>query len=216
VEAVEDMTAIAAMHVTSKRIRVRFYPLLFAALVALILAPGGRTQEVAAQLDPAQTKIEFTLGSTLHTVEGTFKLKSGAIRFDPATGRMSGSIIVDATSGESGNPGRDRKMHREILESAKYAEIIFAPSEAKGAFNPKGLSNLEVSGQFRLHGQDHDMTLPIDIQPAGQQLQMTMHITIPYIKWGLKNPSTFILRASDKVEIDIHAVGQVVANGAPH
>jgi hypothetical protein len=45
---------------------------------------------------------------------------------------------------------------------------------------------------------------------------MTMHITIPYIKWGLKNPSTFILRASDKVEIDIHAVGQVLGDEAPH
>jgi polyisoprenoid-binding protein YceI len=209
------MTTITTMNVTSRRIRVRFYPMLFAALAALILTPAGRAQEVAAQLDPVQTKIEFTLGSTLHTVEGTFKLKSGAIRFDAATGKMSGSIIVDATSGESGNAGRDRKMHREILESGKYPEIIFTPNEAKGAFNPNGPSRLEVSGQMRLHGQDHEMTLPIDIQPAGRQLRMTMHITIPYIQWGVKNPSTFILRASDKVEIDIHAVGQVVTGETP-
>jgi len=209
------MTTMATVAVTSKRIRVRFYPLLFAALTALILTPAGRAQEVAAQLDPAQTKIEFKLGSTLHTVEGTFKLKSGAIRFDPSTGKMRGSIIVDATSGESGNGGRDRRMHHEILESGKYPEIVFTPIEAKGAFNPKGPSKLEVSGQIRLHGEDHDMTLPIDIQPAGPQLQMTMHITIPYIKWGLKNPSTFILRASDKVEIDIHAVGRVVTDETP-
>src|SRR5258708_8140692 len=93
------MTTMVA--VTSKRIRVRFYPLLFAALTALILTPAGRAQEVAAQLDPAQTKIEFKLGSTLHTVEGTFKLKSGAIRFDPSTGNMRGSIILDATRRES-------------------------------------------------------------------------------------------------------------------
>jgi polyisoprenoid-binding protein YceI len=204
------MTTITTMNVTSRRIRVRFYPLLFAALAVLILTPRGRAQEVAVQLDAAQSKIEFTLGSTLHTVEGAFKLKNGAIRFDPATGKMSGSIIVDATSGESGNAGRDRKMHREILESGKYPEIIFTPNEAKGAFNPNGPSRLEVSGQMRLHGQDHEMTLPIDIQPAGRQLQITMHITIPYIQWGLKNPSTFILRANDKVEIDIRAVGQVV------
>jgi polyisoprenoid-binding protein YceI len=209
------MTTMAAMTVTFKRIRGQLYLVLFGALAALVLTPAGRAQEVAVQLEAAQTKIEFTLGSTLHTVEGTFKLKSGAIRFDPATGKMSGSIIVDATSGESGNEGRDRKMHREILESGKYPEIIFTPNEAKGAFNPKDPSKLEVSGRFRLHGQDHEMTLPIDIQPAGRQLQMTMHITIPYLKWGLKNPSTFILRASDKVEIDIHAVGQVVADETP-
>ena len=197
------------------RARVQFYLAVFVALAALVLAPTGRAQEVAVQLDPVQTKIEFTLGSTLHTVDGTFKLKSGTIGLDPSTGKMSGSIIVDATSGQSGNEGRDRKMHREILESGKYPEIVFTPNQVKGTFNPKGPSKLEVSGQFSLHGQDHDMTLPIDVQPAGRQLQMAAHITIPYIKWGLKNPSTFILRASDKVEVDIHAVGQFVGDDSP-
>jgi polyisoprenoid-binding protein YceI len=203
------------MRVMTGRVRVQFYLAVFVALAALVLAPTGRAQEVAVQLDPVQTKIEFTLGSTLHTVEGTFKLKSGTIRLDPSTGKMSGSIIVDATSGQSGNEGRDRKMHREILESGKYPEIVFTPNQVKGTFNPKGPSKLEVSGQFSLHGQDHDMTLPIDVQPAGRQLQMAAHITIPYIKWGLKNPSTFILRASDKVEVDIHTVGQLVGEDSP-
>lgn len=189
------------------RFRGQFFLLPFAALAALVLAPAGRAQESVVQLDAAQTKIEFRLGSTLHTVEGTFKLKSGSIRFDPSTGAISGTIVVDATSGESGNGGRDRRMHREILESAKFPEIVFTPSQVKGTLATQGPSRLEVSGQFHIHGQDHDVTLPIDIQPSGRQLQMATHITIPYVKWGLKNPSTFILRASDKVEIDIHAVG---------
>jgi polyisoprenoid-binding protein YceI len=202
------LTVMAGMTVSQGRTRVRFYLALCATFAALSLAPAGRAQEFVVQLDPAQTKIEFTLGSTLHTVEGTFKLKRGTIRFDPTSGKIGGSIIVDATSGESGNGGRDRKMHREILESGKYPEIIFTPSQVKGTFDPKGPSKLEVSGQFSLHGQDHDVTVPIEIQSAGRQLQVTTHITIPYIKWGLKNPSTFILRASVKVEINIHAVGQ--------
>ena len=32
-----------------------------------------------------------------------------------------------------------------------------------------------------------------------------IHFTIPYVKWGLKNPSTLFLRVSDKVDIDIAA-----------
>ena len=195
--------------------RVRLLLVFFAALAAHTFAPAGRAQESVVQLDPAQTKIEFTLGSTLHTVHGTFKLKNGTVRFDPTTGKISGSIVVDATSGESGNEGRDRKMHREILESGKFPEIVFTSGQAKGAFNAKEASRVEVSGQFRLHGEDHEMTLPIDIQPAGRQLQMATHITVPYIKWGLKNPSTFILRASDKVEIDIRAVGRVLGDESP-
>jgi polyisoprenoid-binding protein YceI len=207
---------MATMTVSQGRIRVRFYFALCVTFAALSLAPAGRAQEFVVQFNPAQTKIEFTLGSTLHTVEGTFRLKSGTIRFDPTSGKIGGSIMVDATRGESGNAGRDRKMHREILESGKYPEIIFTPSQVKGTFDPKGPSKLEISGQISLHGQDHDVTLPINIQPSGRQLQMATHITIPYIKWGLKNPSTFILRASDKVVIDIHAVGQVTDGGASH
>ena len=208
------MTEMATMTVSQRRNRVRFYFALCAMFAALTLVPSGRAQEFVVQLNPAQTKIEFTLGSTLHTVEGTFKLKSGTIRFDATSGKIGGSIIVDATSGQSGNEGRDRKMHREILESGKYPEIIFTPSQVKGPFDPKGPSQLEVSGQFSLHGQDHDVTVPIEIQPSGRQLQMATRITIPYIKWGLKNPSTFILRASDKVEVNIHAVGQITDDGA--
>jgi len=205
---------MAGKTVFSQRNSARIYLALFSAITAFILASAGHAQEIAVQLDPAQSKIEFTLGSTLHTVEGTFKLKSGSIRYDPATGKMGGSIVVDATSGESGNGGRDRKMHREILESGKYPDIVLMPSRGDGTFNPKGASRLEVSGLFSLHGQDHAITLPIEIQPAGRQMKLATHITIPYIKWGLKNPSTFILRASDKVEIEIHAVGQFVGEQA--
>jgi polyisoprenoid-binding protein YceI len=200
--------------VLSKRNLVRIHRALFCAIIALLFAASGHGQEIAVQLDPAKSKIDFTLGSTLHTVEGTFKLKSGSIRYDPSTGKMSGSIVVDATTGESGNGGRDRKMHREILESGKYPDIVLAPNRGDGTFNPKGPSKLDVSGVFSLHGQDHEITLPIEIQPDGRQLTLAAHITIPYIKWGLKNPSTFVLRASDKVEIEIHAVGQLVGEQA--
>jgi polyisoprenoid-binding protein YceI len=210
------MTVMAAITASQGQIRIRFCLALCVTFAALCLSPAGRAQEIVVHLDPAQTKIEFTLGSTLHTVEGTFNLKSGTIRFDPASGKIGDSIIVNATSGESGNAGRDRKMHREILESCKYPEIIFTPIQVKGAFDSKGPSRVEVSGQFSLYGEDHDVTLPIDIQPSGRRLQMATHITIPYIKWGLKKPSTFILRVSDKVEIDVHAAGQPADGGASH
>lgn len=157
------------------------------------------------RLDPAQTKIEFTLGATLHSVHGNFKLKTGAVRFDPSTGAASGSIVIDATSGDSGNDGRDKKMHREILESGKFPEIIFTPNHVKGSLAPEGPSKLEVAGQIQLHGQNHEMTLPLEITSSKGNLETTTQLTIPYVEWGLKNPSTFILRVSDKVTIEIHA-----------
>jgi hypothetical protein len=49
---------------------------------ALEAKPG----EVILHLDPAQSKLHWALGSTLHTVHGTFALKRGAVRFNPASG----------------------------------------------------------------------------------------------------------------------------------
>lgn len=183
--------------------------LWFACAFALLNASAARGQDCAVGVDPAQTKIEFSLGSTIHTVHGTFMLKSSSIHYDPSSGKMSGTIVVDATSGESGNSGRDSRMHREILESAKYPEIVFAPAQVKGAVATSGPSSVEVSGTFRLHGRDHEMTVPMDVVADGPKLALSMHFVIPYVEWGLKNPSTFVLRASDKVEISIHAAGRM-------
>ena len=198
-----------------RRFSVPFTLAVFAGLATLILSPASRAQESAVQLDPAQTKIEFTLTAVLHTVHGTFALKSSTIRFDPSSGKISGAIVVDATSGDSGNSGRDKKMHREILESAKFPEIVFTPKQITGTVTAEGASKVGVSGQFRLHGQDHDVTLPIDVKADGKNLRITTHIEIPYVQWGLKNPSNFLVHVGDKVAIDIQATGRLQSVGNP-
>jgi polyisoprenoid-binding protein YceI len=78
-----------------------------------------------------------------------------------------------------------------------------------------GISKVEVSGRFRLHGQEHDVTLPAEIKAEGKYLSITAHMDIPYIQWGLKNPSNFLLHVSDTVKIEIQSTGHVVPTGNP-
>ena|ERR1700721_113523 len=197
-----------------RRFSVPFLLAAFAELAILSLAPACLAQESTIQIDPVQTKIEFSLGGSMHTVHGKFTVKSGMIRFELSSGKMDGAIVVDATSGDSGNGGRDARMHREILESAKYPEIIFTPMRMTGVIAPEGSSKVAVSGKIRLHGQDHELTLPVDVNSDGKNLQIATHIDIPYVQWGLKNPSNFFLRVSDVVAMDIHAMGRVQLPGA--
>jgi polyisoprenoid-binding protein YceI len=179
------------------------------------LVGAARAQETVVHLDPAQTKVEFSVGSTLHTVHGAFKLKSGEVRFDPATGKASGAIVVAATSGETANDGRDKKMHGKVLESEKFPEIVFTPNQVHGKIAPQGSSEVEVSGVFRLHGQDHDLTMTVAVEPrASDQIQATTHFGVPYVKWGLKSPNTFLLKVDDTVDVEIHAAGQVSSESA--
>jgi polyisoprenoid-binding protein YceI len=199
-----------------RRSSVPFVLAVFAGLATLLLAPASRAQESIVQLDSAQTKIEFSLSGNMHTVHGKFALKSSTIRFDPSSGKIGGAIVVDATSGESGNGSRDGRMHRDILESAKFPEIVFTPMQMTGIVAADGASKVEVSGRVRLHGQDHDVTFPIDVKADGPNLQITTHYDIPYVQWGLKNPSNFFLRVSNVVSIDIHAAGRLQSGDASH
>ena len=187
--------------------------------VLLLLASSLPAQtlwatDTTVDLDVGATRVEFTLAATMHTVHGTLKLKSGQLRFDPATGTASGVIIVDATSAETGNSLRDRKMHEEILESAKFPEIVFTPSQVKGSIARQGASQVQVSGTFRLHGQDHPVTMAMSVVPDPEgNLQASTSFPVPYVKWGLRNPSTFILHVSDTVDLEIHAIGHMAVDG---
>ena len=202
------MIAVGAT-LRSGKLLVRIVLVLLGAAIAAF-APPLAAQQYTVTLDPAQTTIEYTLDSTLHAVHGTFKLKSGELHFDPSSGQASGSIIVDATSGDSGNESRDKKMHRQILESGKYPEMTFTPQKVGGTFNRQAASQLEVSGIFQLHGQDHPLTATIAVDhPQGATLHAAVHFTIPYINWGLKSPSTWLLKASDTVAVEISATAKL-------
>jgi polyisoprenoid-binding protein YceI len=195
--------------ITRDKIRLQTVCLLGTLALGTILSTPLRAQEAVLELDPAQTHIQFTLADVLHTVHGTFKLKRGTLRFDPATGKASGMVVVDVTSGESGNGSRDRKMHKDILQSQQYPEATFAPSQMKGSVNAQADSQIDIPGVFNLHGGDHQITLTFRVKKTGDQLTANTHFTIPYQQWGIKNPSNFFLRVSDKVEIDIQAVGRL-------
>lgn len=176
---------------------------------AIVFSAPVQAQSITLNLDPARTQITFTLGATLHTVEGSFKLKNSAIQFNPATGKASGDIVVDATSGESGNNSRDRKMHKSVLESQNYPEIVFVPERVQGQVLLSGESHVQIQGLVKLHGGQHEITIPADIQVTGAQLTANLHFAVPYVEWGLKDPSTFVLHVEKKVDVAIRVAGSL-------
>jgi polyisoprenoid-binding protein YceI len=181
--------------------------LLRASVVIFCLTASAQSQELTLQFSPASTSIKFTLGDILHTVHGSFNLKNGEVRYDAATGSVSGTVVVDARSGQSGNRMRDRRMHRDILESERYPEIGFRPDRVEGKVAATGTSTVQVHGMFSIHGGEHELTMPVRIQVLPGHWIADTNFTIPYVKWGIKDPSNFILRVSQSVEIEVHATG---------
>jgi polyisoprenoid-binding protein YceI len=179
-------------------------------------AAFAQPQELRLQFDPSKTTIAFTLGDILHTVHGSFQLKQGDVRYNIVTMSVEGTLVVDATSGQSGNRSRDHKMHKEILESARYPTITFRPDKVEGAVAPMGTSTVQVHGIFSIHGTDHELTMPVRVEVFPDHWVADTHFTVPYVKWGIKNPSTFVLRVSESVEVDVHATGTNPAAGGAH
>jgi len=177
--------------------------------VACALGGFAYAQEITLALDPLKTAVSFALEATWHTVHGTFRLKSGVLRFDPANGAASGMVIVDATSGETGNKRRDRNMHKDVLQSERYPEITFTATRITGSLAAQGESSVAVEGVLRLQGADHAMTLPFKVQSSAGALKATTQFTVPYVAWGLKDPSTFLLHVSETVELIVAAEGRL-------
>ena len=177
-------------------------------LIALVVSSAA--QDTAFRLDPAQTSVKFTLGDVLHTVHGAFQLRRGSFDFEPASGKISGEIVVDAKSGESGSGARDRKMHKEVLESDRYPEIVFRPDKVEGAVASQGKSSIRIHGMFNIHGVDREIMVPAEVEMSADHWTATVHFTVPYQKWGMKNPSTLFLRVNDSVDIDLMASGSIV------
>ncbi len=181
---------------------------ILVAIIFLALPPiKAAAQDSTFHLDPQRTTINFTLGDVLHTVRGTFHLKEGTLRLAAASGKLTGEVVVDARSGESGNGMRDRKMHKEVLESDRYPEITFRPDRVDGEVTTQGKSSVRVHGIFTIHGSDHELTVPAEVQMAPGYWTATLHFAVPYAQWGMKNPSTMFLRVSESVDIDLTASG---------
>lgn len=178
-------------------------------VAATLSANIAQAQQRTFTLDPAKTIVNFTVDSTLHTVHGDFRLKRGAIQFDNSTGAASGELVVDSTSGESGSDGRDKRMHKDILESPKYSDIVFTPQRVKGTVANEGKSTVEVEGTLTMHGKSKPVTMPLEVQLQNGAGSADGSFSVKYQEWGMKNPSTFILRVNDTVHIHVHAVGKI-------
>jgi polyisoprenoid-binding protein YceI len=178
---------------------------------ALLLIAATCTASLHAQdklsLDPNHSEVHFTLDTTLHTVHGTFHMQQGDISFDPATGKATGTIVIDAPSGQSDNGSRDRRMSNEILKTSDFKTITFAPTNFTGTLNSTGDSSLKVHGTFTLLGTPHEIDVPMQVQVSGDQLHTTGTFTIPYVRWGVKDPSNFMFHVNKEVQIDLILMG---------
>ena len=177
--------------------------------LALIFAPAALAQHQTFAVNPDASEVKMKLNTTHEVVDGTFHIQSGSINFDRTASHISGIIIVAAGSGKTGNDSRDKKMNKDILKVDQFVTVSFAPKAYNGTIAASGDSTIQVSGVFTLLGTAHDLTIPMQIHLDGSKATAKGQFIVPYVQWGLKNPSFMIWKADNDVAIDLNLVGQV-------
>ena len=184
--------------------------------LAVILAPAALAQHHTFAVNPDASEVKITLKTTHELVNGTFHIQSGSVAFDRSTPKMSGSVVVLAGSGKTGNGSRDKKMYKEILRVEQYATVSFEPKSYAGVIAPSGDSTIQVTGLFTLLGTPHDLTIPMLIHLDSATATAKAHFSVPYIQWGLKDPSFLFWKADKDVAIDLFLAGRLSNLGDIH
>ena len=78
------------------------------------------------------------------------------------------------------------RMHANVLESARYPDIAFRPDRGT-----------------------HEMLMKVKTHIEQQQLTAAISFTVPYVKLGMKDPSNFLLKVKDVVDIDIQTTAHI-------
>ncbi len=185
---------------------MRFFAVL---ALAVIFAPAALAQHQTFTVNPDAGEVKMTLNTTHEVVNGTFHIQSGSIEFDRSAAKMSGSVVVLSGSGKTGNDSRDKKMNKDILKVERYATVSFEPKTYTGDLALSGDSNLQVIGIFTLLGTPHEITIPMQVHGEGANATVKAHFVVPYIQWGLKDPSFMFWKADKDVEIDLFLVGTI-------
>lgn len=178
-------------------------------LALSLTASLASAQTLTFDLDPQATQITFGFGATMHSVHGTLKAASGKVQLDPATGQASGEIVLDMKSAATGNEKRDQNMHQKVLETERFPQAVFHLERIDGELHREGRSELQLHGTLDLHGAGHPVAIPIIAMAKGDTVTATGMFEIPYVEWGLEDPSVFLLRVDKKVRVEIRGVGKV-------
>jgi polyisoprenoid-binding protein YceI len=192
---------------TVRGMRTRIALARIALVLVISVGAAARAAEQTLTLDPAASEIDFELGATLHSADGSVKLEQGTIRFDPDSGAASGEIVVDATSANTGSGSRDRNMHADVLESARFPKIVFRPERLDVKRRDAASADVVLLGALDMHGQQHPLSMPAKLALRDGRLVVDAKFEVPYVEWGMRDYSNFVLRVDRHVTVTLHAEG---------
>jgi len=204
--------------------RIAVIPALLLACVAHA-ADTGRAP-VTLPIDAEKSALTFSIHRPGETIEGRAHTFTGEVVLDPADLAAASSVVlrVAASSLETGNGMRDRKMRGSHLEVERFPEIVFrstsievgsergaAPAPPAGSQEPAPgppLRKAIVEGVLSLHGVDRTIMVPASIRYDNGTLTAEGTVDLTYSDFSIAIPRFLWLVMDDDIQVKFRFVAK--------
>jgi polyisoprenoid-binding protein YceI len=191
---------------------------LKALTLALVLPALAMAETATYKVDADHSGVGFTIRHFVTNLPGRFRDFDGVIKYDPKNPAASSvEFTVQAASIDTANNGRDEHLRsKDFFEVEKYPTLTFTSTKVV----PKGDNNLEVTGNFTMHGVTKQITIPVEVlgfakTPRGEKggFETTFKVNRKEygITWNNMMDSGPVLGDEVKVNIAIEANRQAEA-----
>ena len=172
--------------------------------------------------DPGVKELEFSgdfvflSEAPVETIEGTVPGAKGHVTTNTEDlSQTSGTISVPVEGMKTGNKTRDKHVvgkHR--LEAKKYPEITFEilsvnvvsiddSAEVK-------VAELEATGQFSLHGQTKEMTIPLTLKWKGDKVKVSAEFEVALADYAVAGKKGVVgERVGTSIKLTANLTGSV-------
>ena len=171
-------------------------------LFALIFCAPVLLHAADYQMDPAQSKIKFSVRATVYTINGKAQQSTGKVTFDLASKTVSLplSIEIPVKFLKTRNKLRDRDM-RKMFEAEKYPVILWTASKVDcGPGSALEFLTCQTSGTLRIRDVEKGVTFPVELTLSEKAIRADGLVRIQRDDFGLKTPSMLgLIRVAQEV-----------------
>src|SRR5262249_43180292 len=79
---------------------------------------------------------------------------------------------------------------------------VFSFDRVEGHFSLQGESEGDLHGRIRIHGTERELVVHVRAQVKDGEATAAGRFEIPYVKWGMKDPSTALLSVKHRVTVE--------------
>ncbi|RKZ11986.1 hypothetical protein DRQ50_12675 [bacterium] len=186
-------------------------PIIIAVMVLAAVSARAERWTVAA----TGAEVVFTSKAPLETFRGRTADLTGWLDFDPKNlvGGVSGELVVDPASFDTGKKKRNRHMRENHLETVKYPTARLLPESVISASSTTlpavGEVTLRLLGTLDLHGVPRRMEWDIRLSRREDgSVAVTAAFGVLLSDHGIKRPRFLVMKLADEQQVDVRFVMQ--------